>query len=194
MHAQGIFEKFQISQRSLYLESRLKEWACPHSTDTSLRLLAEAYRSSALLYLYRVQRQLFGDDSNELALKAMAQATAAMENIEQMPPRSLPECTLLFPLFIAGGESTTESHIQVIRSKMLDIIESLGFRNVEVALSVWRSCGDCGLHEGPSTHQCGLIGLILCVRMVLNFLCREIFLQLLYCTIIVPSSAPKEDI
>lgn len=53
-----------------------------------------------------------------------------------MPARSLPECALLFPLFLAGGEATLESHIESIRKRMLDMINSRAFRNVEVALSV----------------------------------------------------------
>jgi hypothetical protein len=65
-----------------------------------------------------------------------------VDNINEMPTRSLPECTLLFPLFLAGGEASQEVHIKSIRLKMLDMIESRGFRNVEVALSVleklWR--------------------------------------------------------
>ena len=53
-----------------------------------------------------------------------------------MPKRSLPECTLLFPLFLAGGEATQEEHIQSIQCRMHDMIESRGFRNVHVALAV----------------------------------------------------------
>jgi hypothetical protein len=63
-------------------------------------------------------------------------------SIDKMPTRSLPECTLLFPIFLAGGEATEEAHIKSIRHKMRDMIESRGFRNVEVALGVleklWR--------------------------------------------------------
>jgi hypothetical protein len=136
------FEQAEIMTRFMSLEARLNLWACPASTDTSLRLLAETYRSSAFIHLYRSQRRAFPHQAVELSKKAMEQAAAIVESIEQMPTRSLPECTLLFPIFLAGGESTDESHIKSIRDRMLDMIESRGFRNVQVALSVleklWR--------------------------------------------------------
>lgn len=126
----------------LSLESRLQQWTCPQSADMSLRLLADSYRSSALIFLYRVMRRQLPSDTEELSDKASIQVAAVVSNIEQMPTRSLPECTLLFPLFLAGGEATAESHIRSIRYRMLDMIDSRGFRNVEVALSVleklWR--------------------------------------------------------
>ncbi|KAJ5999724.1 hypothetical protein N7481_000133 [Penicillium waksmanii] len=135
-------ERAEILTRFSSLESRLNLWACPASADTSLRLLAETYRSSALLHLYRSQRRAFPLQAVGLSSKATAQAAAIVESIEQMPTRSLPECTLLFPIFLAGGEATDESHIKIIRDRMLDMIESRGFRNVQVALSVleklWR--------------------------------------------------------
>lgn len=132
----------EIMTRFLSLEARLTQWACPPSTDLSLRLLAESYRSSAFIHLYRVMRRAFPGQQDELSSKITAQVAAIVGYIEQMPTRSLPECTLLFPLFLAGGEATKESHIKCIRHRMLDMIESRGFRNVEVALSVleklWR--------------------------------------------------------
>lgn len=132
----------EIMTRFLSLEARLTQWTCPPSTDLSLRLLAESYRSSALIHVYRVMRRAFPGQQDELSLKTTAQVAAIVGYIEQMPTRSLPECTLLFPLFLAGGEATEEPHIKCIRHRMLDMIESRGFRNVEVALSVlaklWR--------------------------------------------------------
>ncbi|KAJ5618760.1 hypothetical protein N7510_002744 [Penicillium lagena] len=126
----------------VYLESRLTQWACPPSTDLSLRLLAKSYRCSALIHLYRVMRRAFTHHQEELSSKIATQVAATVGIIEQMPTRSLPECTLLFPLFLAGGEAILDSHIKSIRHRMLSMIESRGFRNVEVALSVleklWR--------------------------------------------------------
>ncbi|KAJ5341452.1 hypothetical protein N7541_010576 [Penicillium brevicompactum] len=124
------------------LELQLQQWKCPPSNDESLILLAESYRSSALLYLYRVVRRGLPDLEGSLSIKIANEVAAVVSNIGKMPTRSLPECTLLFPLFLAGGEASKEIHIKIIRHKMLDMIESRGFRNVEVALSVleklWR--------------------------------------------------------
>lgn len=124
------------------LESRLTGWACPSSPDISLRLLAESYRSSALIHLYRFMRSACPERQDELSEKVTDQVAVIVSSVEQMPARSLPECTLLFPLFLAGGEAIDESHINSIRNRMLDMIHSRGFRNVGVALSVleklWR--------------------------------------------------------
>ncbi|KAJ6164005.1 fungal-specific transcription factor domain-containing protein [Penicillium chermesinum] len=87
------------------LEYRLQQWVCPQSTDMSLKLLAESYRGSALIYLYRVMRGISPSEKPDLSSKIMSQVAAVVGNIEQMPTRSLPECTLLFPLFLAGGRS-----------------------------------------------------------------------------------------
>jgi hypothetical protein len=131
-----------ISTTFTSLESRLKTWTCPPSNDKSLILLAESYRSSALLYLYRVVRRGLPNQVDSLSIKVTHEVAAMVTNIDKMPTRSLPECTLLFPIFLAGGEATKEAHIKSIRHKMLDMIESRGFRNVEVALCIleklWR--------------------------------------------------------
>lgn len=127
------------------LELRLTEWTCPMSPHVSLRLLAESYRSSSLVYLYRAMRRALpspSEQTDQLSSKITLQVAKIVEHIEQMPKRSLPECTLLFPLFLAGGEATQEEHIRSIQHRMRDMIESRGFRNVHVALSVleklWR--------------------------------------------------------
>jgi len=82
------------------------------------------------------------EQTDQLSSKITLQVAKIVEHIEQMPKRSLPECTLLSPLFLAGGEATQEEHIRSIQHRMRDMIESRGFRNVHVALSVleklWR--------------------------------------------------------
>ncbi|CAG7991928.1 unnamed protein product [Penicillium salamii] len=132
----------EIASTFSSLELRLREWVCPPSNDESLILFTESYRSSALLYLYRVVRRGLPGLEEGLSPKTAHEVATVVANINKMPTRSLPECTLLFPLFLAGGEASEESHIKSIRHKMLDMIESRGFRNVEVALSVleklWR--------------------------------------------------------
>ncbi|KAE8342499.1 fungal-specific transcription factor domain-containing protein [Aspergillus arachidicola] len=129
-------------KKLLSLEARLKDWTCPPSADISLRQLAESYRGSALIYLYRVMRRAFPLQRDELSSKATTQVAPIMDSVSQIPTRSLPEGTLLFPLSLAGGEATAESHREYIQHRMLDIIGSRGLKNVEVALSVlerlWR--------------------------------------------------------
>lgn len=140
--AQRSIQAPELMAKFASLESRLLDWTCPSSPDMSLRLLAESYRSSALIHLYRVMRRAYPDRQKEPLAKITDQVAAIVSDVEKIPSRSLPECTLLFPLFLAGGEATQESHIESIRTRMLDMIQSRGFRNVEVALSVleklWR--------------------------------------------------------
>ncbi|CAI7629654.1 unnamed protein product [Penicillium glandicola] len=140
---QRSMRKFELIAEFVPLEARLIDWNCPFSTDTSLALLAESYRSSAMINLYRVMRWACPEREDELSTKTTGQVAAIVSSVAQMPTRSLPECTLLFPLFLAGGEATMESDIQSIRERMLDMIQSRSFRNVEVALSVleklWRT-------------------------------------------------------
>ncbi|KAJ5404480.1 transcriptional regulator family: Fungal Specific TF [Penicillium cosmopolitanum] len=120
------FERAEILTRFLYIIEIISGDLPKFGTHTPLPLATESVPTQA----------------EGLSSKATAQAAAIVESIEQMPTRSLPECTLLFPIFLAGGEATDESHIKIIRDRMLDMIESRGFRNVQVALSVleklWR--------------------------------------------------------
>ncbi|KAJ5094416.1 hypothetical protein N7456_010277 [Penicillium angulare] len=136
------FPPSEILESLMALETRLEQWVCPPSEDMPLRLLAESYRSSALIYIYRVMRAVCPEREIELSSKVATQVAATVDIIERMPTRTFAECTLLFPLFLAGGEATEEPHIKSIRTRMLDMIDSRGFRNVEVALSVleklWR--------------------------------------------------------
>ena len=140
---QGIQIQAKVGANLASLESRLCQWTCPSSPDMSLKLLAESYRSSALIHLYRVIQSAFPGRTKELSEKMMGQVSVIVRSVEQMPLRSLPECTLLFPLFLAGGEATEECHIQSIRNRMRDLVQFRSFRNVDVALSVleklWRS-------------------------------------------------------
>ncbi|KAJ5511064.1 transcriptional regulator family: Fungal Specific TF [Penicillium expansum] len=131
-----VMRMLELVSEFVSLEARLAEWKCPLSADMSLTLLAESYRSSAMINLYRVIRWACPERQDELLAKTTSQVAAIVSSVAQMPARSLPECALLFPLFLAGGEATLESHIESIRKRMLDMINSRASRNVEVALSV----------------------------------------------------------
>lgn len=134
--AQRSIQIAELMAKLAALESRLIDWTCPSSPDMSLRLLAESYRSSALIHLYRVMRKACPDRRDVISAMVTGQVATIVNSVEQMPSRSLPECTLLFPLFLAGGEATQESHVKSIRYRMLDMIHSRRFRNMEVALSI----------------------------------------------------------
>jgi hypothetical protein len=124
------------------LEERLTQWVCSPSDDDGLVLLAESYRSSAFIYLFQCIQRHIPQHAANIPSKISTQVNIIVSNIRQMPERCLPECTLLFPLFIAGAEATQQRQIMCIKEKMQSVIHSRSFKNVEVALSlletVWR--------------------------------------------------------
>jgi hypothetical protein len=124
------------------LEKRLTQWVCSPSDDDGLVLLADSYRSSALIYLFQCIQRHMPHHAANIPSKINFQVNKIVANIRQMPERCLPECTLLFPLFIAGAEATQQDQIMYIKEKMQSVIHSRSFKNVEVALSlletVWR--------------------------------------------------------
>lgn len=118
------------------IESELRDWKCPESDSQSLTSLAEAYRSAALIHLYRMMRRRFLVNSSELENKVASEVTSIIFHLEQMPLRCLPECTSLFPLFIAGGETRCKSTMKFIRERLHHIATYRHFQNAASALSV----------------------------------------------------------
>lgn len=53
-----------------------------------------------------------------------------------MPLKCLPECTSLFPLFMAGGEVRSRAAMQFIRERLQHISSYRRFQNAASALSV----------------------------------------------------------
>lgn len=73
------------------LELRLTEWKCPMSPHVSLKLLAESYRSSTLIYLYRViLRALPPSKIAHNSSKAACQVANIVEHIGKMPNAACP--------------------------------------------------------------------------------------------------------
>ncbi|KAL7910544.1 fungal-specific transcription factor domain-containing protein [Trichoderma velutinum] len=118
------------------IEFELKDWKCPESNSQCLVNLAEAYRSSALIHLYRVMRRRILGTSTELEGKIASQVTSVVFHLEQMPLGCLPECTSLFPLFMAGGETRSKSTMQFVRERLQHIATYRHFQNAASALSV----------------------------------------------------------
>ncbi|KAJ4856894.1 fungal specific transcription factor domain-containing protein [Trichoderma breve] len=118
------------------IEFELQDWKCPESNSRCLVNLAEAYRSSALIHLYRVMRRRILGSSTELEGKIASQVTSIVYQLEQMPLGCLPECTSLFPLFMAGGETRSKSTMQFIRERLQHIATYRHFQNAASALSV----------------------------------------------------------
>lgn len=77
-----------------------------------------------------------------------------LRSCERMPEGCLAECTLVFPLFIAGGEARDAEHVEIIRERLGMIVDLRRFRNVEACVDVldevWRlrASGSRGSDEG----------------------------------------------
>lgn len=101
-----------LSTRAQEIEAQLLGWTCPPGhKGSALEQLAEAYRSAALIYLYRTLRRFLGHHlggfngyNSTLHEKIQDQVRRICAIANEMPLGSLAECTLLFPLFMAGGE------------------------------------------------------------------------------------------
>lgn len=135
-----------ISTRASTMELELQTWICETSDDRSLVSLAEAYRSAALIHLYRVIRRHFPLLAPAMDEKIARQVSLIIQHVRDMPLQCLPECTLLFPLFMAGGEADCNTHIAFLRQRMLEVANFRRFGNVNAALSVleelWRLRGN----------------------------------------------------
>jgi transcriptional activator protein UGA3 len=123
-----------FSARACRIETDLQNWKCSVSHDPCLISQAEAYRSAALIHLYRVIKRHVPGIS--VGGKIARQASAIVQHVRNMPLKCLPECTLLFPLFMAGGEITLKADIQFIRERLQHIATYRHFQNAASALSV----------------------------------------------------------
>lgn len=130
------------------LEIRLTQWVCQKLPDFCIMELAEAYRSSALICLYRKQRQWCQANRSSAPLEASVVSKIAravhdtIHRINRIPIQSLPECGLVFPLFMAGGDATEVTHIETIRLRLGALLAHRGFKNIlrcsEVLEELWR--------------------------------------------------------
>jgi hypothetical protein len=129
------------------LEFKLQEWICPEAFDEGLIELAESYRGAAFIALYRKQRSrcVNYNEGRFLPLIKDKIATAvqkAISNIERIALLSLPECGLLFPLFMVGGDTLEACYIEIVRSRLQLLLENRRFGNIARAIEVleefWR--------------------------------------------------------
>jgi hypothetical protein len=125
-----------FSTRAYNIEMELRNWSCAYSGDSCLISLAETYRSAALIYLYRVIRCHIPNTTIETTKKIAPQVNSVIQHAGNMPLGCLPECTLLFPLFMAGGEATSKADIKFIRERLHHIATHRHFQNAASALSV----------------------------------------------------------
>ncbi|KAM5357778.1 hypothetical protein ACJZ2D_015923 [Fusarium nematophilum] len=140
----------------LEIESALKSWRCPAGTLSTLEAVAYAYRGAALVYLYRQMRRHLENQLDacsfvgqvDLSLTAIeddiqAEVSNTLGSIERVPADHISESSLLFPLFIAGGEVADNNQVEVIRARLQRSFQKRRFRNISRALEVLEELWAC---------------------------------------------------
>lgn len=146
-----------LVKRTYDIASDLREWQCPSSVsaDAPLALLSETYRSAAMICLHRVVRKHFPVNLPSVLPEGLADYISSICEIAlKVPDGSLAECSLLFPLFIAGGEAEDAHHIECIRNRISSMNKWRRFRNVdaarEVLEEVWKRKASRRDHDGDA--------------------------------------------
>ncbi|KAK2729275.1 C6 transcription factor [Colletotrichum kahawae] len=125
------------STKARRLETKLQDWKCPsQSQDASLIILADAYGHAALIYLYRVLRKHVTSHSPSFESKLSESVTAICNISREIPEGCYAETSMIFPLFMAGGEATSPAEIATVRGGFSSLNQSRRFRNVDACVSV----------------------------------------------------------
>ena len=124
------------------IENGIQTWTyeSPFSSGVDLPValdliaLAESYRLSALIQLYR--------NSKAHADLVPGCASRAMEFIMRIPPGSPAESSLLYPIFMAGAELENDVAIDRLTKRLKDISDRNRYENIDavqkVLKEVWR--------------------------------------------------------
>ncbi|KAF2478619.1 fungal-specific transcription factor domain-containing protein [Neohortaea acidophila] len=126
----------EIAARLYAIEAELRQWRADGSPDDPLIMLADSYRSAILICLYRALRYHRLADPTTATQQIQAEVGEIVTRITSLPHGSSPECTLLFPLFMAGGEAQSTEHRAAIENRMETIAENREFQNLREALDV----------------------------------------------------------
>jgi transcriptional activator protein UGA3 len=124
------------------IENALLRWQPAKAQDQSLICLASSYCSAALIHLYRTLRHHGMHSTSALNNKIVREIKTIVEQVNTMPISCLPECTVLFPLFLAGGETNVESDIQATRERMQEMVRYRQLENVRIVLEVLEEVWD----------------------------------------------------
>ena len=144
--------------RSAYAdnEEELLSWHCHPHASSGLAALAYAYRAAVLIVLYRLVRSRLRSSSDAaldswgpeadtigaIQAKIQRQVFNLLERVSEIPVGSAPEGALLFPLFIVGGESVEQDHIDMVRSRLRLMARKRQFRNISQAREVLEDLWD----------------------------------------------------
>ncbi|KAM0260152.1 hypothetical protein ACHAQJ_002917 [Trichoderma viride] len=108
------------------IERRLTSLKMAPSLPLLLCFVTEAYRSSALLFLYQVLDEMESSAINSSLLddKCEYHLDSLKQHITRVPLSSAPASALLFPLFMAGTCVKQPDDKEFVRSKLLDLYQA----------------------------------------------------------------------
>lgn len=138
------FSESEIITRCTVLEGVLANWSCTFECPANLFSIAHACRAATQVILYRTRRKASTQCSSTTLVsvechwqtKIDEAVMAILDNIRSIPVGSIEEAPLVFPLFIAGAESTDEVQQDCVRSRLLATLNHRKFRNILRALEV----------------------------------------------------------
>lgn len=137
----------------IQIEDDLLNWTCPLEAGDDLASMAYSYRSAVLILLYRLMRKKLASDLaadlflitpstqriDILEAKMAVEVTNTLSYVACIPVGGAPEAALLFPLFIAGGETDDESQIELIKDRLQRNLEKRNFQNISRSLEILES-------------------------------------------------------
>lgn len=157
----------EFEHRWTRMEKDLQDWVCPPTStgEESLRSIALAYRSVALILLYRLIRKQASlsqetqqqhtaqahqqDDFDHpetlfttqtlielLQSKISFQVSETVRHVSAIPIWSAPEAAILFPLFVAGGEAHGGRQAEEIRLRLGQNLARRRFQNISRAMEI----------------------------------------------------------
>ncbi|KAI1031137.1 hypothetical protein LB504_000229 [Fusarium proliferatum] len=128
------------------VEHDIESWKCPAGTPSIFQVVAHAYRGAALIYLYRkMRRHLEADTSaflacgtslNTLNGRLRMAVENTLDSIGQVPENDASESSLLFPLFIVGGEVERTDQMEFVRTRLQASYNKRKFCNISRAVEV----------------------------------------------------------
>lgn len=128
----------------LQLEQQLTAWHPRAPSSPDLVQVALAYRSAALIYLYRLIRLRCSEGPYSTLIegfetKISRNVAEVLMHVSAVPVGDVPESALLFPLFIAGGECNDSEQMDAIRDRLHAMSAKRRFHNILRALDVLES-------------------------------------------------------
>jgi transcriptional activator protein UGA3 len=133
-----------IAQHLTEIENQLVQWQCPLNTPSDLSAVAHAYRASAEVLLFRTWRKALEIRRIQADTKSIKSCKEGidravrdvLDSIDSIPVQSIAEGPLVFPLFIAGGNASSEDQRNKVRHRMNATLGKRMFLNINRALEV----------------------------------------------------------